>query len=154
MDKRLCAACDQLFETRPQVPRQAYCNAKPCQLERRRRWQLAKRLSDPDYLENQRNAQKAWCRRNPDYWREYRQAHPDYSDRNRVQQRARSRTAHKLEIAKMDVSAQTIKLEAGLYLIVPMASNHIAKMNSWTAEITWVSGLTRTLSSRCKERMC
>lgn len=152
MDRRICAACDRPFEALPHVPRQAYCDAKLCQLARRRRWQQAKRLTDPDYVDNQRNAQKAWSRRNPDYWREYRHANPDYADRNRAQQRARGRTMSLPEIAKIDVPAAAPALRAGLYIIEPIASRKIAKRNLWTTEITWVSGLTRTLAARCKER--
>lgn len=152
MDRRRCAACDCSFVALPHIPRQAYCDAKPCQLARRRRWQQAKRLTDPDYVDNQRNAQKAWSRRNPDYWQEYRRAHPEYADRNRAQQRARGRPIPQPEIAKIDVSAAAPALRAGLYIIDPVASRKIAKRNLWTAEITWVSGLTRALAARCKER--
>lgn len=152
MEKRLCAACRQLFRPRPQAPRQTYCRALVCQRERRRRWQEAKRESDPDYQENQRNAQHAWCARNPDYWREYRRTHPEYRERNKEQQRARRRSEGRPAIAKMDVCAPMVALQPGLYRIVPTPLNGVAKMNAWTAEITWISGMPGILCGRCKER--
>lgn len=109
MEKRLCAACRQLFSPRPQVPRQSYCRAAVCQRERRRRWQEAKLRTDPDYRENQRSAQKAWCRRNSDYWREYRRTHHEYRERNKAQQRVRNRNGAKPKIAKMDSSLPTLE---------------------------------------------
>ncbi len=153
MDKRLCAACRKQFRPRPQVPRQIYCRDAACQRERRRRWQEAKRQDDPDYQENQRHAQHAWCVRNPDYWREYRRTHPDYREVNRQQQRARRHGEAKPSVAKMDVSAPKEALKSGVYRIVPMQVNGVAKMDAWTAEITWISSLSGTLCGRCKERM-
>ena len=59
MEYRQCKACRQPFRPRPQHPDQCFCPAAACQRERRRRWQAAKRQSDPDYRENQKHAQKA-----------------------------------------------------------------------------------------------
>jgi hypothetical protein len=36
MENKLCVACDQPFQPRPQVPHQSYCSAPDCQRERRR----------------------------------------------------------------------------------------------------------------------
>lgn len=152
MEKRLCAACRQLFRPRPQSPRQTYCRSRACQRERRRRWQEAKLRSDPDYRENQRHAQSAWCARNADYWREYRQTHPEYRERNKAQQRARRRTEGIVDVAKMDASKPAGSLRPGLYRIVPAPRNGVAKMNAWMAEITWISGLSGRPCARCKER--
>lgn len=152
MEKRLCAACRQLFRPRPQVPRQAYCKAAACQRERRRRWHKGKRRSDPDYQENQRSAQHAWSVRNPDYWREYRRTHPEYRERNKQQQRTRRHAAATATIAKMDACAPMVALQPGLYRIVPAPLNCVAKTNAWMAEITWISGMPGTLCGRCKER--
>jgi len=77
MEFRQCEACRQPFRPRPQNPDQCFCSAAACQRERRRRWQAAKRQSDPDYRENQKCAQKAWAERHPDYWRTYRDQHPE-----------------------------------------------------------------------------
>ncbi|NMQ29939.1 hypothetical protein E4Q23_20565 [Candidatus Accumulibacter phosphatis] len=77
MEFRQGEACRQLFRRRPQNPDQCFCSAAACQCERRRRWQAAKRQSDPDYRENQKRAQKAWAERHPDYWRAYREQHPE-----------------------------------------------------------------------------
>lgn len=152
MEKRLCVACRQLFRPRPQSPRQTYCRSRACQRERRRRWQEAKLRTDPDYRENQQNAQGAWCERNPDYWREYRRMHPDYRERNKAQQRARRHAEAIVGVAKMDASKPSGSLKPGLYRIVPTPGKGVAKMDAWTAEITWISGLSGPPCARCKER--
>ena len=74
------------------------------QQERRRRWQQSKRQGDEDYRANQARAQRAWADGHRDYWREWRAAHPDYAERNRLEQRRRDRGRHASRLAKMDAS--------------------------------------------------
>jgi hypothetical protein len=107
-----------------------------CQRERRRHWQQAKRKSDPAYQDNQASAQLAWRKRNPDYWREYRRTHPEYSERNRTQQRERNDRRHQRLIAKMDVSTPVFRITSGKYQISQAQPSGIAKMDAWTVQIT------------------
>lgn len=136
MDIRSCAACGGTFRARPQVPQQCYCSEKECQRERRRRWQRDKLKHDPDYQDNQARAQQAWGNRNPNYWREYREAHPEYAERNRIQQRERNPRPQKVAIAKMDASIPVIPLPSGIYRLSMIAPDDIAKMDVWIVEIT------------------
>lgn len=71
MDLTKCASCGTRFLPRPQSPEQRFCSKTDCQRERRRRWQRAKRASDPDYRLNDRAAAEAWRQAHPDYWRRY-----------------------------------------------------------------------------------
>ncbi len=110
MDRTRCAACEDLFTARRNVPDQKYCSKPECQRERRRRWQRQKLKEDPDYRANQAAAQWRWRERHPDYWRRYRQTHPAYTERNRDQQRQRNARRKQVTtspsspaIAKMDV---------------------------------------------------
>jgi hypothetical protein len=59
MEKRRCAGCRKLFHPRPQSPGQKFCAAAQCQRERKRRWQKARRASDPDYRENDVQANRS-----------------------------------------------------------------------------------------------
>ena len=136
MESRRCTACGQVFRPRPQVPQQCYCAAPVCQRERRRHWQQAKRKSDPAYQDNQTSAQLAWHKRNPDYWREYRRTHPEYSERNRMQQRERNDRRRERLIAKMDVSTVVFPIPSGRYQISQPSAVGIAKMDAWTVQIT------------------
>ena len=109
MGRTRCAACDDLFTPRRNVPDQRYCSKPECQRERCRRWQRHKRKMDPDYQANQAAAQRRWRERHPDYWRRYRQCHPVYTARNRERQRYRNRRRDQTAtgpfppaIAKMD----------------------------------------------------
>jgi hypothetical protein len=146
-----CAACNELFKARSQSPRQAYCAKPECQRERRRRWQRAKRLADPDYRYNQRDAQRAWARRNPSYWHHYRKAHPQYCERNRRNQSAR----HHLQVAAIFVALRSCHFSgavpAGLYRIVRLRG-HVAKMDLSDADISWTTASIGLLRSACKER--
>jgi len=137
MEYRQCKACRQPFRPRPQHPDQCFCPAAACQRERRRRWQAAKRQSDPDYRENQKHAQKAWAERNPDYWRTYREQHPEYVARNRARQRERA--LGRAGVAKMDASKAEIALPSGTYRLSPVIDASLAKMDAWMVEITVIS---------------
>lgn len=139
MQSRRCAACGQAFWPRPQVPQQCYCAKAPCQRERRRRWQQAKRESDPDYHDNQVRAQQAWCERHPEYWREYRCAHAQYAERNRVQQRRRDEWRRERGLAKMDVWTRDFPVPSGTYRLAPAAAGDLAKRDAWTVKITLLS---------------
>lgn len=140
MQSRQCAGCAQGFQPRPQVPQQCYCAQAPCQRERRRRWQQAKRQSDPDYRDNQARAQRSWRERHAEYWREYRRTHPQYKERNRAQQQRRDGVRRERRLAKMDASTRALRVPSGIYRMVPAAPSNLAKMDAWTVEITLVSG--------------
>jgi hypothetical protein len=118
-----CAACNRPFKTRSQCPRQAYCPRTECQRERRRRWQRAKRLTDPDYKYNQRNAQRAWARRNPNYWVQYRKSHPQYCKRNRQQQLVRNGSRNGHALLNLTSSHFAGALPAGTYRIVRLRAD-------------------------------
>ena len=152
MESVRCTACGKAFRPRPQVPQQCYCAAPACQRERRGRWQLAKRESDPDYQDNQVRAQRAWRTRNPDYWREYRRTHPQYSERNRTQQRERNDRRRERLIAKMDVSTPVFPMPSGIYQISQAPVAGIAKMDAWTVKITLLSNTYEIPVENCKER--
>jgi hypothetical protein len=139
MQNRRCAACGQLFRPRPQVPQQCYCAEAACQRERRRRWQQAKRVSDGDYRDNDARGQRAWREAHPDYWRQYRQEHPQYTDRNRVQQHGRNARRGVRVIANEDVSTRDLSLTSGTYRLIPAGAEAIANGDAWTVEIAVLS---------------
>lgn len=139
MQSKQCAGCGKSFHPRPQTPRQSYCASAACQRERRRRWQLARRQSDPAYRENQGRAQAAWAAQHPDYWREYRRSHPQYSDRNRRQQQARDARRAARVLAKMDVSTRETSVPSGIYRLSRVTRDDLAKMDAWMVRITEVS---------------
>ena len=72
MDTKRCAACEQVFTPRRNVPNQRYCSKPECQRARRRRWQRYKHKTDPDYQANQAAAQRRWRERHREYWGRYR----------------------------------------------------------------------------------
>ena len=154
MEKRRCAACHKRFHPRPQSPTQTFCSAAECQRERKRRWQRAKRGADPDYRENDARSSRHWRQQHAAYWREYRRRHPEYTARNRQQQRRRNQTrrSNALQgtnpvpgvtspagIANGDASGgRTIPL-SGTYQLIPVRGRGIANEDVWTAEISMLS---------------
>lgn len=139
MESKQCAGCGKSFHPRAQTPKQTYCASAACQRERRRRWQQARRQSDPDYRENQARAQAAWAAQHPDYWREYRRLHPEYCDRNRRQQRARDAGRPERVLAKMDASTPETAVPSGIYRLSPVTRDDLARMDAWMVRITAVS---------------
>ena len=154
MEKRRCAACHKRFYPRPQSPTQAFCSAAECQRERKRRWQRAKRGTDPDYRENDARSSRHWRQQHASYWREYRRRHPEYTAGNREQQRRRNQirrasaaardkqallSASPAGIANGDASGgRTIPL-SGTYQLIPVRGRGIANEDVWTAEISMLS---------------
>jgi len=147
-----CASCGQTFRPRPQVPGQRFCAAQACQRERKRRWQQAKRASDPDYRLNQVQAQQSWGARHPEYWQVYRQGHPEYCQRNREQQHERDRRRALRRLAKRDVWTGESVIPSGTYHLAPVTSGSLAKRDAWTVEISLLSSRSDHSGQSCKER--
>jgi hypothetical protein len=146
MGRKRCTACEERFTPCRHVPDQQYCSKPECQRERRRRWQRDRLKQDPDYRANQASAQRRWRERHPDYWRDYRRTHPEYTVRNREQQRKRNRfrgrggTSPLTEpIAKMDVYEEINLLASGTYRMVPEPGPGIAKMDAYLVKIQVLS---------------
>lgn len=139
MQNRRCAACGETFRPRSQVPDQCYCAKSSCQRERRRRWQQAKRHRDGDYRDNDAQGHRAWREAHPDYWREYRRRRPQYTERNRVQQRARNARGRAHVIANEDVSTRDFALASGTYRLMAAGEGVIANGDAWTVEIAVLS---------------
>jgi hypothetical protein len=139
MECRRCAACEQAFRPRAQVPRQRFCGQASCQRERRRRWQQDKRQGDEDYRANQAQAQRAWADGHREYWRDWRASHPEYGERNRLEQRRRDRQRHASRLAKMDASTPVLPIVSGTYHLVPWTGGDLAKMDACTVKLTVIS---------------
>ena len=152
MESRRCAGCGHAFRPRAQNPQQQFCSAAACQSERLRRWQQARRASDPDYRENQARAQRAWAQSHRDYWQDYRRRHPQYCERNRDAARQRQRDRRAARFAKMDASRPDNAVASGTYRLVPASAAAFAKMDAWMVEITVLSKTYGEVGEVCKER--
>ena len=144
--KRACRCCGRLFTPRPNVPDQQYCSRRICQNARRQRWRKEKLASDPDYKANQYDAQRRWCEKNPEYWKKYRASHPAYTQRNRHLQRERNkrRTGARADtgsvIAKRYASKDGKEIKSGIYRIMPLEGDMIAKRYEYLVELNLISG--------------
>jgi alkanesulfonate monooxygenase SsuD/methylene tetrahydromethanopterin reductase-like flavin-dependent oxidoreductase (luciferase family) len=95
--------------------------------------------SDDDYRANQVQARQAWAGRHGDYWRAYRTGHPEYAERNRLEQRRRDRRGRAARLAKMDASTPIHAVPSGTYRLVAETGGDLAKMDAWTVKITVIS---------------
>ena len=109
MNKVRCAHCGSWFVPNPHIKHQRYCGKVECQRARKTSWQKQKLAADPDYQADKQESQSAWRIGNPKYWQNWRLRHPEYVERNRVLQKERRRR-HIKEVAKMDASAQKVRL--------------------------------------------
>lgn len=139
MASRRCPICGRQFVPRPQVQHQQICSRPACQRERKRRWQQAKRQTDPTYKAGQKGHAKSWAEQNPNYSRNYRAKNPDYVERNRAQQKIRNAKRRDAPIAKMDVSRPESLVPSGIYRLTPVDASKIAKMDAWIVEINFIS---------------
>jgi hypothetical protein len=133
--QRRCLTCGERFSPRPQNPGQRYCSKAACQQDRRRRWQSEKQRTDADYRDNKRHAQQAWAAKHAGYWRAWRDRHPEYCERNRVQQEERNRRQRLAVIAKKYASEADLCVPSGVYRLQPAGGGVIAKMDAWTVKI-------------------
>ena len=139
MASRKCPVCGDPFEPRPQVKHQKFCPSKECQRERKRRWQQAKRQTDPAYKADQREHAKKWADLHPSYSHEYRAKNPDSAKRNLDKQQNRNEKRRVALIAKMDVSMPENLVPSGIYRLTPIDASGIAKMDAWIVEINLIS---------------
>ena len=140
--KNICKFCFLPFP--PNAPNQKYCDRLKCRKERRRIWQKNKRATDKDYRENQAYAFKAWAEVHPDYWSNYRDDHPEYTKKNRENQKRRNEKRKilkklpdfvKAEIAKMEKSNKKNTLISGYYVLIPLSDKKIAKIEKMIIKI-------------------
>lgn len=138
--EKTCVVCKRRFVANPRICNQQYCSRPECQRVRKRKWQREQLAKESDYRGNQAAAQKGWCGRNKGYWREYRKKNPEYTARNRKQQKERNRRRRSMHgIAKMDALRTENIISSGRYRLVPLCNDMIAKMDALIVEIDVVS---------------
>lgn len=90
-----------------------------------------------------------WLRKNPDYWKRYRATHPEYAERNRIQQQQRNKDRKNADIAKDNVWP-VHPFVGGLYRLSPVTPCVIANEAVWIVEITVLSGSSPFSGDDCK----
>ena len=145
---RICLNCRSPFRPHPKVPNQKFCSQRECQRARRTIWQRQKRQRDDDYKANQLIAQKNWIKNHPEYWKTYRANHPEYVTRNNNLQKKRNlRYRRSLCLSKgsdganvkMDKLIRQSSLISGYYMLYPIGSDTIAKMDALMVKIDLIS---------------
>ena len=103
--------------------------------------------NDEDYRKNQADCQERWSAKNPDYWKKYRDKNPEYTQRNREKQRQRDRsksgskanTSIFRNLAKMDASKAQKSIISGMYELIPVKRQNLAKMDALIVEINEIT---------------
>lgn len=145
MTIRQCKACGNPFTPWPQTKNQQFCSNPGCQNERRRRKQAKRRRESPTMRESDALYFKDWSAKNPGYWQKYRAEHATYAERNRTQQQTRNQG----RIAK-DAPLPPNPLPSGLYRLIPVTPEMIAKDAAWLVEITVLQEPSELLALNCK----
>ena len=143
MNKKIRCAnadCRRRFTPVFRIKNQRYCNNEECQRVRKKLWQRRKVKTDIDYQKNQKECQKSWQERNPDYWKNYRSCHPEYVERNRRLQKNRDKKRHLKRLAKMDALKSEISIKAGCYYVFPIQKMDLAKMDASAQKIYLIPG--------------
>jgi hypothetical protein len=154
MQEKPCVHCQRLFKV-GRNPQQQFCGNTACQNVRKHLWRKKKYKQDPDYRDNQNRANQVWRRKNPLYWRDYREAHPDYTQRNRQQQRLykqklsvlRTPKGDASQFAKSDALTQKNHIISGTYKLIPEANPEFAKSDALTVKIAVVTEGYTTFSA-------
>jgi cobalamin-dependent methionine synthase I len=130
----LCLGCQLHKPANPRLKGpQHYCGERECQRARKNAWQKAQLAANLKYREQQCAALAKWQRKRPwhRYQKEYREAHPEYVEKNRVQQRERNRKHRQhdasTKIVKMDAFPQA-PVASGFYLLTPCSLEAAAKI--------------------------
>ncbi len=127
--------CSECGKAKPFNPRlhgkQKFCGDVSCQRARKRQWQRKKLSSDTNYCAEHRKSQQTWRKHYPAdlYQRNYRANHPEYVERNRVQQGVRNR--NRRVIVKMDALSQN---KTCTYVLRPI-SKKIVKADTLLFEL-------------------
>jgi hypothetical protein len=131
-------------------PHQNYYSKESCQRKRRTTWQKNKLKTDATYRENQADAQAVWKDKNPGYWKNYRARHPEYVERNRTQQKQRRAGKNLLApqlqpyVAKMDVAALQKPVVSGIYRLISLDNEDVAKMDFAIVQLSLLEPVTKT----------
>lgn len=142
--KKRCKRCRQIFLV-IRNPGQHYCSQPDCQRARTNQWRKNVRHNDPDYRSNQSQANQRWQACHPDYWKQYRTSHQEYVRRNREKQRVRDGRA-KIEtqaqvphLAKSDALLQKTPINSGVYRLIPVLANNLAKSDALFVKIDLIT---------------
>ena len=107
-----CTHCGKTVPANPRLKsEQIYCNNKACQNIRKKLWYQQKLATDPGYAKRQKECKKQWRKNKPAhrYQNQYRQTHPEYVEKNRIQQRLRNQKRQKSN--SKDASKKIVKID-------------------------------------------
>jgi len=150
MEKIICLNCRRVFVASPKHPNQKYCSRKKCQNARKTKWHRKKLAIDEDYRKNQSQSYEKWISNKSDYWKKYRDRNPDYTKRNREKQKERDQSKRKKvaqaantstlqDLAKIDALTSKKRIIPGVYKLIPVNEDNLAKMDALTVKITVIS---------------
>lgn len=118
--------------------KQKFCSAKACQQARIRAWKKREYKQSKRFKTKSLSAQASWRRKRPahEYQREYRSSHPDYAERNRIQQRHRNEKREK-EPRCLTVKPNALVLQPrddGAYILSKVKKKLIVNRNALTLQ--------------------
>jgi len=160
----ICIHCKKTILANPRLKgEQQYCNDHACQNERKRIWYRNRLTTDARYARRQQRCKRRWRKQKPAhrYQNDYRQTHPDYTQKNRDQQRERNRRRRK-QPTKLDTPAKIVKIDAldvskeqtAIYemkILKPNDTKKIVKIDSLFVQLSLCQGLKPEMTADCKD---
>ena len=143
----ICQGCGREKPADPRQKRnQRFCGEPACQRARKAQWQKTKMKTDAVYRAQQLDCLREWRKERPldRYQHKYRETHPKYVKENRRKQRIRNRKRHGQTETEMIVKMDALsEIKSDTYVMRPLASEKIVKMDALVVELTVLQHLSR-----------
>jgi len=133
---RTCPYCQRSFTPSRNNPEQKVCSQHSCQYRRRQQSRKAQLARDDQYRLGCQESRDQWRKEHgARYMRQYRQQHPEYRERNRLQQRERDRRRQLRNLVKNNAALDLKTASHQVFLIAPQPADLVKNNSAFSAKV-------------------
>lgn len=133
---RTCPYCRKSFTPSLYNPQQKVCSQGSCQYQRRQQSRQAQLARDDQYRLGCQESRQQWRQEHAAlYMRQYRQQHPEYRERNRLQQRERDRRRQLRTLVKNNAALDLKTASHQVFLIAPQPAALVKNNSAFAAKV-------------------
>lgn len=133
---RTCPYCQRSFTPSCYNPEQKVCSQHSCQYQRRQQSRKAQLGRDDQYRLGCQESREQWRKEHgARYMRQYRQQHPEYRERNRLQQQERDRRRQLSHLVKNNTALDLKTASHQVFLIAPQPANLVKNNSAFAAKV-------------------
>jgi len=144
---RTCPYCQKSFSLSRYNPQQKVCSHRSCQYQRRQQSRKAYLARDDQYRLGCQESRAQWRKEQGAlYMRKYRQQHPEYRERNRLQQRDRDRRRQLRNLVKNNAALDLKAASHQVFLIAPQPADLVKNNSAFSAKVLIVHTVAPTIS--------